>query len=275
MGLFDFFNKKKEEEKIFPQNEYSHFTCHFLYKEKPSADFDPIEKELSKHCKVKRISTDDMNGFLFLDHPFVLEENTLCPQGVFYLSNEKGIPKTTYACLTNFWKWEKAEETLNECNYFAIVTDMMSMATPYKERVTFFQKYLYSLIKETKPDAVYFLFCNKIIDPNEFLKNCETSGFDQLLDLINISIHRSDDNKIVVSSNGLNTLGLYDWQIKVKDYNEEIPKLVFAYCCYIFEHGNVIRDGDTIDGVVDGSKWICRIKESYPGSKHIVYSVDA
>lgn len=55
---------------------------------------------------------------------------------------------------------------------------------------------------------------------------------------------------------GLSYLGLPDFQLLLKSANEkQIAQLLWNYAYYIFERGDIIENGQTLEGVETNSKW--------------------
>jgi hypothetical protein len=80
---------------------------------------------------------------------------------------------------------------------------------------------------------------------------------------------------VVMDTLGLQVFGLPDLQCHCHDL--ELPRLA-AYLRnagnYIFERGDVIRDGDTIEGMQPGEKWRCMQEKALIPPGRLVIDLD-
>jgi len=74
---------------------------------------------------------------------------------------------------------------------------------------------------------------------------------------------------------GLGALGLPDLQCHFFDLEPSaVARVLYDAAFYVFEHGDVIEDGHTIQGVDAGSKWRARHLESLVGPMRVVLDLD-
>ena len=62
---------------------------------------------------------------------------------------------------------------------------------------------------------------------------------------------------------GLSHFGLPDFQILHKPSSERrLAQMLWNFAYYIFENGDIIEDGNTIEGLEPNSKWKCERRMS-------------
>jgi hypothetical protein len=122
--------------------------------------------------------------------------------------------------------------------------------------------------KATQPQVIYSCSAKKLIDPVQLVKSWD-GGAEKLAGLVNARLFRITDNDIadiLMDTVGLSYLGLPYFQMLLKSANEnQLAQLLWNYAYYIFEHGDIIENGQTLAGVDKNSKWKCERKR---GSLH-------
>jgi len=81
---------------------------------------------------------------------------------------------------------------------------------------------------------------------------------------VNVRLYRVDaqgvvEGRLVMDTLGLHSFGLPDFQIDYRWLEPgAVARTLFAAAGYVFEHGDVIEDGHTIEGCLPGSRWTAR-----------------
>jgi hypothetical protein len=86
-----------------------------------------------------------------------------------------------------------------------------------------------------------------------------------LMGLLNVRLFRVEGSPsdVVMDTLGLQVFGLPDLQCHC--HGIELPRLATYLrnaASYVFERGDVIHDGDTIEGIEPGEKWRCLQEEA-------------
>jgi hypothetical protein len=115
----------------------------------------------------------------------------------------------------------------------------------------------------------------QFIKPEAYLASFNEPGSDRLFGFVNVrffKIHDSDD--MLMDTIGLNSMGLEDLQCSYKKYNpKDISNVLYNTAYYLFDNGNVIMDGDTIQGVKRTDRWTCRRAKSLVAPKRTVIDI--
>lgn len=105
-----------------------------------------------------------------------------------------------------------------------------------------------------------------MVNPNTLVQYWDGEERQALTALVNVRLFRitnSETPQILMDTIGLSFLGLPDFQILHKPSNEsQLAQLLWNYAYYIFDNGDIIEDGNTIEGLEPGSKWKCERKMS-------------
>jgi len=145
-----------------------------------------------------------------------------------------------------------------------LVTDLMSRTLPYKARVNLFMDFLTAVIRVTQPNAVYTFHGDKILNPVAITNLWDTDKTQALYALCNVRLfnvsNEPEKRELLMDTLGLHALGLPDFQVRFTGLNEnEIANLLWTYAYHVYEYGDIIEEGDTMEGLA-GSKWKC-VKE--------------
>jgi len=131
----------------------------------------------------------------------------------------------------------------------------------YKTRHRLYMEFLVAVIKHIRPDVICPMTAQKLLQPDLTVKVWEMGYVTNLVALINVrmfNITNSQEKYMVMDTVGLHALGLPDLQIRFADQDpDDVGALLYNFADYIFDNGDVIKDGNTIDGAVKGSRWEC------------------
>lgn len=288
MNLFNHFKKKNTTvEKIEPiaednqpQNFPEMLMTKLLFLGKPSLNADQILAELKKHItRVDHSFSTDVLHFAFPDHQIKLTDATIPAQYNIVIPDkdeqEIGIPDTAF---TQNWHWPEANDVAQNCKYEILITDFMSRNLPYKKRVNLFMDFLTAVISVTQPDAVYTFHGDKILNPVAITSLWETDKVQALYALCNVRLFNNSNDpekrELLMDTLGLHALGLPDFQIRFTGLNQnEMANLLWSYAYHIYEYGDIIEDGETIEGLTAGSKWKCVKQLSLVAPERIVINI--
>ncbi|SHH07983.1 DUF4261 domain-containing protein [Flavobacterium defluvii] len=280
MKLFNFSkNKPEDNEEDRLENYAEMLNCKLLFIGEPKIDGDKILDELKRHFdNVENVSKDKSFMFQFPDFQIELADATIPAQCLIAVPDdgkfEIEIPDTAFQ---QNWNWPEAEEIVRNCNYEILVTDFMSRTLPYKERFNLYMEFLAAVTKMTQPNAIYSFHAEKIINPVEFIDAWE-SGHNSILDILcNVRLYNisdSENNEMIMDSVGLHSFGLPDFQIQFSGFDaNDIANWIWNYVYYVFENGDIIENGNTLEGIESGSKWKCERVLSTISPERVVINV--
>jgi hypothetical protein len=265
MGFFDFGKKKKadaapeEPLRNYPQM----LTAKLLFADKPVIDKERIKNELK--ISYPGVHTPDSGSALLYFFPDVevqFEEGSIAAQCTIFLPNA-GDEKAEVApeAFQQNWHWAEADETAATCRFEFLVSDFMSRSLDYKTRLTLFMDFLVAVTRVVGPQAVYSVAAQKLIAPDDLVDSWTNADQRMLHGLMNVrlfNISNGSVGEILMDTVGLHLLGLPDFQIRFANLDEgAIGQALWNYAYYVYEHGDIIADGNTIQGLTPQSKWKC------------------
>ena len=287
MSLFNIFKKKNNienngqvTEKDYVGNFSELLTAKLLFFEKPNFDINQVLAEVKKYnLKVEHSASENTFLFSFPDHPVQLADATIPAQCTIMIADPgKTQVELPDAAFQQNWHWPEANQTANNCTYEILVTDLMSRTLPYKERLNLFMNFLVATIKATQPAAVYCAPGQKILNPADIVRIWDTDKIQILNAICNVRLYNAGNDPqtkdLLMDTIGLHTIGLPDFQIRFSAFDEnEIANLLWTYAYYAYEFGDIIIDGNTLEGLKPGSKWRCEKQISLVAPERIVINI--
>ncbi|MBT1696406.1 DUF4261 domain-containing protein [Fulvivirgaceae bacterium PWU4] len=262
MSLFNW--KKKEEPAPEPERLYNNDEMLFarlLFETNPQFDDKILLQEISKQfAQVEPAPNDrdDARQYFFRDYMASFKEGSLPAQCTIFRPAASDIQKSLEKAYQQLWHWREAKEATANCRYELVVSDLMSRTLPYKQRNELFQKFVIAVATAMQPKAIYFPTSEKVVETSTYLSMMALDGVEYLYGLLNVRLFNLPDQSMLMDTVGLHAFGLPDFQFQFKDHDPStIAGLLSSYGHYIFGYGSVILNGETVEGVEQGSKWKC------------------
>lgn len=287
MGLFDIFKKKnivEENEQIAENDPLENFpqllSARLLFLDKPNFDSNQVLTEVKKHFEnVEHSFSENSFIFSFPNHPIQFADATISAQCTIMIPDQgKSEVELPDAAFQQNWHWPEANQIAKNCTYEILVTDLMSRTLPYKERLNVFMDFLVAVVKITQPSAVYSSSAQKILNPTDIINIWDTDKIQTLYTICNVRLYNAGTDtghkELLMDTVGLHSIGLPDFQIRFSTADEnEIANLLWTYAYYAYEFGDIIVDGNTLEGLKTGSKWKCEKQFSLVGPERLVVNV--
>jgi hypothetical protein len=179
--------------------------------------------------------------------------------------------------LEQTWTWPDAAAAVEQAAAGWVATAMLSWAwLDRATRLRLVHAGVEALVAASGPIALHWPGSQRLVDPAVYL-GARESGEDALYPLANVRMYRisgADRDRILMDTAGLSALGLPDVQIL---YGDLEPSVVAArlhdLATYLYDEGDVIGDGDTVEGV-DGQPWACTRERAAIGPDREVLVLD-
>lgn len=168
------------------------------------------------------------------------------------------------------WDWAEAEAAVARAATGVIITEMLVAGWSPQDRVNAVTRVVAELARRTEPVVVSWPQSQKVSDP-------ETVVADDVEGVVNVRFFgvSGDDRTVVLDTLGLHVFGLPDLQCHFRNREPgEIAGLLYATALYVFDSGDVIADGNTISGVSESERYVCRREMSLVQPARLVLDVD-
>jgi hypothetical protein len=272
--MIDFQQYQKEQADKGYQTPY---VVQLLFDSDPQLDKDRLLESLRKNCgNIEPLQVD--SGVIGFAHPEKLtrvQEGFVPAQSVFSVSQIAENPIDVFTpSLTQTWDWQQAQDAISRVKNVVSITDSFTEGLTRKTRLKLMHDVIASVLEISTPVAIHWLPSQRIVNPVQYKEDLGQGGqlFSSAVNVRMFKIENSDER--VMDTMGLTGLGLPDLQCYFTGLNPaQIGLFLYQLAEYIFERGDVFRDGDTVDGLAPQQKWPIRKVESYVDPKRKVISV--
>lgn len=262
-----FFKKKKATaaaEPVAPlTNDPQMLFARLLFMEEPQFHDALLKEELSKQFDRfhggNNESQNKHRQYFFPNYTVEYQEGSLPAQCTIFKPDAPDYVKTDLEkAYQQSWHWSEAREETQHFSQELIVNDLMALPLDYQDRVELFQKFLYAAALSLKPAAIYFPSSEKLVKTSDYLAQLQEQGWHTLYSLLNVRLFNINEGGMLMDTVGLHAIGLPDLQIRFEAHDpSQIAGLLYAYGQYLFENGSVILNGNTVEGLEEGSRWKC------------------
>jgi hypothetical protein len=223
-----------------------------------------ILESLRESCGNTRLeaNTPDFLVFAFEDYAIETKDKKDCPQCVIIKKDHNLNNEKINEAMQQTWDWSDKEEVIKQCSHKVVFSDFLASELDCGTRLKLFNNALAAVLKNTSFLAINWLNSLKLVSPNNYLSALYSQEVqDYLYGALNVRLYVMDEmaNEFLMDTFGLAAFGLPDLQCHFKDLNpEDVAGVLINYGYYIFEKGDVILDGHTVQGITSEQKWSCQ-----------------
>jgi hypothetical protein len=210
--------------------------------------------------------------------PLLTEVNKILPRTVLAGADGQSALLVSYSHLSvparidlsQTWGFPQARRVLDQCQAVLTIGERFGRPVYPAQRLDVFRAAVLAVCRLTTPAAAWWPTATQLLPPPS------PAGL-PLMGLLNVRLFRVEGSNqdVVMDTLGLQAFGLPDLQCHCHDL--ELRRLA-AYLrnagSYIFERGDVIRDGDTIEGMEPGEKWRCLQEQALIPPDRLVIDLD-
>ncbi len=246
------------------------YDMELLYEHAPILDADAIVETLRREMPVELISASD--SIIALAHPDQVtrfEEGDL-PSVTNIVRSEPSIDRDSYLpSLEQTWDWPEAEQALAACKHVVLVTDFTGTGLHYRDRLRRIAAVVASVGEVTHARVCHWRPAGCLLDPLTVRQ--------KLAFACNVRQFNTDDKgtETLMDTLGLAALGLVDAQCYFRTLDpDRVAPWLFGVAGYLFTHGDVVKDGETIRGLDPDDRWQCRHKKALVGPERLVLDIE-
>ena len=135
----------------------------------------------------------------------------------------------------------------------------MSANLQYQDRLDVFTRALLGVLELAPPEAIHWVPSQQIVNPIAYLKAAKESPAAHFFaGPVNVRFFtiQSSGGDMLMDTLGLAALGLPDLQCHYRIMEPgDVGRTLYDLALYIYQQGDVIKNGHTVEGVPPGSKW--------------------
>jgi len=206
-------------------------------------------------------------SFVHPDHPVRLKDATIPAQTHILMTEEPySVAPELAGDLRQSWGFPDAAQVLATCRHSLLVTDMMSSLLEPKARLGLFQDVLAGVLDVVPARAIHWRPSAHFLAADRYREAYRQGGAARFFaGAINVRFSTIEDapGEMIMDTLGLAALGYPDLQCRFRDLDpNDVATVLLNSGCYIYEVGDVIQDGHTIEGTTAGSRWLCQHEDS-------------
>lgn len=252
-----------------------------LYETLPKISRTEIARCVKERCPGAELVGDSEKPLLFFhwNHLVKLADANLPAQTVVLPTDQPfKLTDALTESLQQSWSFSNAADVVRRCHNTIMVTDLMSSPLEYSERLELFQDALAGILEALPALAIHWQPTGQFVNPLRFLEAYQEGGSSRFLaGSLNVRFYNitNSPGDLLMDTLGLAALGLPDLQCHYRDLVPgEVAAVLANTGYYIFEHGDVIEDGPTVEGITAGSKWRCQHEDSMLKPSRVVLDLN-
>lgn len=241
----------------------------------PALDREQLRRDVSSTLPDTELlespESSDVTMFAHLAFVTDFEDGKRVPITTAVMPGHSGQhPDHSKVDLSQTWDFPAAQERLARCAHELLIAEVMGRYRPPEERVAAFRAVVLAVVKQVRPVAVWWPTSMLVSDaPDE--------DGSLLMGLVNVRMFRIGDSggDMLMDTIGLAAIDLPDVQCHFRGLEpSQVAALLYNVGNYLFEAGDVIDDGHTVEGLDPGQRWRCQHENSLVGPARVVLDVN-
>ena len=214
----------------------------------------------------------------FPDHTIEYKEGKVPPQ-IFLTSTDidKERPEWNEA-IQQSWGWPEVRNVVSFFRVPLLLTDLMAQRLEYKTRLELFHNAVTVFADASPCKAIYWITSQQFIKPAVYSEALQSRFYHPLQFALNVRLYKITNGlpgEMLMDTMGLSVLGLPDLQCHFHDLDpNQVARVLHQSAYYVYDKGDILRDGNTIQGIKTNDKWKCHHEESIMTPKREVVDLN-
>jgi len=178
------------------------------------------------------------------------------------------------AALSQTWAWPEGRAVASRCRAALALSDMLAAGLDRSERLDLMHGLVAAVHRLAPAQAVHWLPSQRVVKPEDLFT--AVAGGDALFAAaVNVRMFRVEGRtQTLMDTVGLGAFGLPDVQCHFERCSPgRVAAVLYSVARYLYERGDVIADGHTVQGPESGERWPCRKALSWAAPRRAVVSV--
>ena len=248
-----------------------------LFESSPKFDISEIRKYIKNDVDIPEDSGKGGTHVIFhKNHVITFKDGKIAPQTVMFQKSELVKIENYKSDIEQSWKFKNAAVIMSKCSHSILVSEMMTRTMDPKIRIELFHNVLRPLIEIYKPAAIVCKNSHQVISSSSYIESADRDEISRAgsLNVLFYNIQNSNGDMLMVTS-GLSSFGYYELQCHFRNLNPgEVARVLFNTAIYVFDNGEVIKSGQTVEGCFPGSKWKCQVENALMDEKLVVLDLN-
>jgi hypothetical protein len=258
------------------------YIVHLLLDQPRAIDASALAASITTRSGLKTQVVGDESAVVQVAFPEVLAhlKDATVPMSVSAMAlgaKELTIAEPHKPSLLQTFGWDGAGPAVESASHEVVVTDLMGGVVEPGQRFRAYHAFLVSAVEQLKPVAIDWAPAQRIVNPVTYVASAANrqATFSLMVNVRMIRIDGSRQEACIMDTMGMPHLGLPDLQIHFFGLE---PGAVAGYlknlAYYLYENGDVIEDGHTVEGLAKGERWHCRREGAIIGPARVVLDIN-
>lgn len=263
------------------------YAVELLYADRPELSAHPLEEHLRRHSPTLERATpveapsqeepSSTESFLF-SAPHPLDPALPGPRWRIALAATFDAGRLAASAAQTWW-WEEGRQILERCRFAVVVVDQNAAQLPHRIRLQLFQRIVVGVLEAYPALAIHWRRSQHLVSPQELIETALADDYSNPLPgAVNVRFFRIDKpggEEWLMDTLGLAALGLPDLQCHFRGLEpNDVSRVLYTTACYLYDHGPVIKNGDTVAGPREYDSWICQLEEAIAEPPRPVLDLD-
>jgi hypothetical protein len=253
-----------------------------LYDTAPTVDCVRLTTKVEQYCgridPATRPAADaTMAHYFMVDAQMQFKEGRLPSQLCLCRADSPPDAGRLSQALEQTWDWEEARQAVASTKHVLVANDLLAGGLEAKLRNKQFRGFIRAIQEVAPCRAMHWMNTQHIVNPARFVFQQDEQQAQRLYGSINVrffNIQGTNGDRLM-DTLGLAILGLPDIQCHFRELQPpDVARVLYNVACYVFERGDVIKDGETVPGVLDSERWHCRHEMALAGPERAVLDLD-
>lgn len=250
------------------------YRVEWLYDEQPLLDPAAIERALRSSLPESRVEESEAGALSVLHKGHIVkfaDGQGIAMTAIFTAKDRSISPQEFQTAVEQTWSWPRddARARIDRSKARIVVMDLMSLGQPYQARLRLVYEVARAVATTTQPEVAYWRPAGQMVAPESLTDDPLDAALN--VRLFNVESHPGD---LVMDTLGLAALGVPDVQCHFRGLEPgRVAGLLRGIATYVFEKGDVIADGNTVQGLEVTDKWICRHEMALLPPRRVVVDI--
>ena len=245
----------------------------------PQIDKAKLLASLNRQEKAQSLGENsDSFAFSYPEYSIQYDDVSIPPQFLVAVAEQPLDVERIRPSVEQSWDWPEAKSAVERCRATVLVTDLLSSGLEYQTRLRLFHNSLLAVLEQVDCIGIHWQPSQRIVAPLTYVES-KQNNTDKVFPAINVRLFRVENrepDEILMDSIGLAALGLSDVQCHFFGMDtQEVARVIYNSAHYIFENGDVIQNGHTIQGLDESQKWKCQYEDALIAPQRVVLDFDA
>ena len=260
----------------------STYGVELLYRSAPviekAAVYDALRARLPSIAPLDEEAKDGVLAFMHRDAIVSYEDGDAPAQLLVQPMNQAPRGPVIESALQQSWNWPEARDVVSTCNASVIVTDVLAAGLPHRQRFHLISNAILAVLDLAPAAAIHWRMSQQIVDPNVLQETAAHGDLHAFAAAgVNVRFFNIADaeGEMLMDTVGLSPFFLPDFQCHFRDIDpDEIGRYLLNLAAYTYENGDVITDGQTVDGLQPGTEWRLQHEDAMVEPEREVIDID-